>query len=50
MNFDFLVAGAYFTGWKLVRSLPEKFAYSAFEKMGVDHAAAKRCSDATTAQ
>ena len=35
MNFDFLLAGAYFTGWKLVRSLPEKFAYSAFEKMGV---------------
>jgi KDO2-lipid IV(A) lauroyltransferase len=35
MNFDFLVASAYFTGWKLVRSLPEKFAYSAFEKMGV---------------
>ena len=35
MKFDFLVAGAYFTGWKLVRSLPEKFAYSAFEKMGV---------------
>ena len=35
MNFDFLVATAYFTGWKLVRSLPEKFAYSTFEKMGV---------------
>ena len=35
MNFDFLVAAAYFTGWKLVRSLPEKFAYSVFEKMGV---------------
>jgi KDO2-lipid IV(A) lauroyltransferase len=35
MNFDFLVAAAYFTGWKLVRSLPERFAYSAFEKMGV---------------
>jgi len=34
MNFDFLIAGAYFTGWRLVRSLPEKFAYSAFEKMG----------------
>ncbi len=34
MNFDFLVAGAYFTGWKLVRSLPEKFAYSVFEKIG----------------
>ena len=34
MNFDFLVAGAYFTGWKLVRSLPEKFAYSVFERIG----------------
>ena len=34
MNFDFLVASAYFTGWKLVRALPEKFAYSAFERMG----------------
>ncbi len=35
MNFDFLVVSAYFTGWKLVRSLPEKFAYSTFEKLGV---------------
>jgi len=34
MNFEFLVAAAYFTGWKLVRSLPEKFAYSCFEKLG----------------
>jgi len=34
MKFDFLVAAAYFAGWKLVRSLPEKFAYSTFEKMG----------------
>jgi len=35
MNFDFLAASAYFTGWKLVRLLPEKFAYSAFEQIGV---------------
>lgn len=35
MNFDHLVAGAYFTGWKLVRSLPEKFAYASFERLGV---------------
>jgi KDO2-lipid IV(A) lauroyltransferase len=34
MNFDFLVAGAYFAGWRLVRSLPEKFAYSLFDKIG----------------
>ena len=35
MNFDFLAASPYFIGWKLVRSLPEKFAYSAFEQIGV---------------
>ncbi len=35
MNFDFLAASAYFTGWKLVRLLPEKFAYSTFEQIGV---------------
>ncbi len=35
MNFDFLVASAYFTGWKLVRALPEKFAYSTFDRLGV---------------
>jgi KDO2-lipid IV(A) lauroyltransferase len=34
MNLDFLVASAYFAGWKLVRALPEKFAYSLFEKIG----------------
>jgi KDO2-lipid IV(A) lauroyltransferase len=34
MNFDFLVAGAYFAGWRLVRSFPEKFAYSLFDKIG----------------
>ena len=35
MNFDFLAASPYFIGWKLVRSLPEKFAYSTFEQIGV---------------
>jgi KDO2-lipid IV(A) lauroyltransferase len=34
MNLDFLVASAYFAGWKLVRALPEKTAYSLFEKIG----------------
>jgi KDO2-lipid IV(A) lauroyltransferase len=34
MKSDFLVAGVYFAGWRLVRSLPEKFAYNAFERMG----------------
>jgi len=34
MNLDFLVASAYFAGWKLVRALPEKSAYSLFEKIG----------------
>ena len=34
MSFDFLVAAAYFSGWKLVRTLPEKSAYSLFEKIG----------------
>ena len=34
MNFDFLVAAAYLSGWKLVRTLPEKSAYSLFEKIG----------------
>jgi len=34
MNFDYLVAGAYFAGWKLVRSLPENFAYATFERLG----------------
>ncbi|CAB4334511.1 unannotated protein [freshwater metagenome] len=34
MNFDFLVATAYFGGWKLVRTLPERVAYSLFDKLG----------------
>lgn len=34
MNLDNLVALAYFTGWKLVRALPEKFAYACFEGIG----------------
>ena len=34
MNLDNLVALAYFTGWKLVRALPEKFAYACFERIG----------------
>lgn len=34
MNFDFVVAGAYFAGWRVVRSLPEKFSYRAFELIG----------------
>ena len=34
MNFDWLVAAAYFAGWKLVRALPERFAYSTFENLG----------------
>ena len=35
MNLDYLTASAYFTGWKLVRSLPEKFAYSLFDQIAV---------------
>jgi len=35
MNFDYLTASAYFTGWKLVRSLPEKLAYSLFDQIAV---------------
>ena len=34
MKFDFLIAGAYFMGWRIVRSLPEKFAYSLFDQIG----------------
>jgi len=34
MNLDFVVAGGYFAGWRLVRSLPEKFAYRCFEQIG----------------
>lgn len=35
MNADFFVANAYFAGWKLVRTLPEKIAYSLFDQLGV---------------
>lgn len=35
MNLDFLVAAAYFAGWKLVRVLPESFAYKLFNRIGV---------------
>ena len=35
MNADFFVATAYFAGWKLVRTLPEKVAYSLFDQLGV---------------
>jgi KDO2-lipid IV(A) lauroyltransferase len=35
MNADFFVATAYFAGWKLVRTLPEKIAYSLFDQLGV---------------
>jgi len=35
MNLDFLVAAAYFAGWKLVRVLPESFAYELFNRIGV---------------
>lgn len=34
MKSDFFVAGAYFAGWRLVRSLPEKFAYKTFDRLG----------------
>ncbi|MEY4498397.1 MAG: hypothetical protein RJA40_502 [Actinomycetota bacterium] len=34
MNIDFVVAGAYFAGWRVVRALPEKFSYRAFELIG----------------
>jgi KDO2-lipid IV(A) lauroyltransferase len=32
---DFLQAQIYFTGWRIVRWLPEKTAYSLFQKIGV---------------
>jgi KDO2-lipid IV(A) lauroyltransferase len=35
MKADFFVATAYFAGWKLVRTLPEKVAYSLFDQLGV---------------
>jgi KDO2-lipid IV(A) lauroyltransferase len=34
MNFDFVVASAYFAGWRVVRSLPEQFSYRSFELIG----------------
>jgi KDO2-lipid IV(A) lauroyltransferase len=34
MNKDFLSSVPYFIGWRLVRALPEKSAYSIFEKIG----------------
>ncbi len=34
MNKDFLAAVPYFVGWRLVRALPEKSAYSLFENIG----------------
>jgi KDO2-lipid IV(A) lauroyltransferase len=34
MNKDFLSALPYFVGWRLVRALPEKTAYSLFESIG----------------
>jgi KDO2-lipid IV(A) lauroyltransferase len=33
MNFDFLTAWGYFAGWRIVRSLPEEFAYRLFEQI-----------------
>ena len=34
MNKDFLASVPYFVGWRLVRALPEKMAYSIFESIG----------------
>ena len=34
MNLDFAVAGGYFAGWRVVRALPEKFAYKTFDRIG----------------
>ena len=34
MNFDFAVAWGYFAGWRIVRALPEKFAYKSFDSIG----------------
>jgi KDO2-lipid IV(A) lauroyltransferase len=34
MNKDFLASVPYFVGWRLVRALPEKIAYSLFESIG----------------
>lgn len=35
MSFDFLRAGTYFAGWRIVRTLPEKLAYKLFERIGL---------------
>ena len=34
MKKDFLLSVPYFAGWRIVRALPEKIAYSLFEKIG----------------
>lgn len=34
MNLDFAVAWGYFAGWRIVRALPEKFAYRTFDSIG----------------
>ena len=34
MNKDFLLSVPYFAGWRIVRTLPEKIAYSLFESIG----------------
>ena len=34
MILDFAVASAYFAGWRIVRTLPEKMAYNSFELIG----------------
>jgi lauroyl/myristoyl acyltransferase len=34
MNLDFAVAWGYFAGWRVVRALPEKFAYNTFDRIG----------------
>ncbi len=33
MNFEFLTAWVYFAGWRIVRWLPEKFAYLLFDRV-----------------
>lgn len=34
MRFDFVIASAYFAGWRIVRTLPEKLAYKIFQRIG----------------
>jgi lauroyl/myristoyl acyltransferase len=34
MSFDFAVAWGYFAGWRIVRALPERFAYRVFDSIG----------------